>query len=243
MEILKSQQLLPDVVLELYEKRLVIRSEIPLRTISSAVYCGGVQEDVRSILNLTVHKGYQCDDPAEDLRHEIAEMGLPEQTVGLMTAVDVKNAEVAFEQGTAPNDSGLRVAAVVTAGTGNAWRAGAWPTYLGETEPSVLNPYPFPPGTVNMIVLLDGTMTDAAVVNAAMTITEAKTAAFYDRSISCRASGKMATGTTTDAVVIACTGRGPLLHYGGPGTEVGALLARAVTRALNQALDTYDRDR
>jgi adenosylcobinamide amidohydrolase len=239
MEILKTQPLLADLVLEVYEKRLVIKSGFPLRTVSSAVYFGGRQDDVRSILNLTVHKGYHCSDPCKDMRREILAMGLPEQTVGLMTAVDAADAAIAIEEA----GGHFRVATVVTAGTGNAWRAGVWPSYLDESGRSPLNPYPYPPGTVNIIVLVEGKMAEAAMINAAMTVTEAKTAVFFERGIRCPASGKTATGTTTDAVVIASTGRGEHLPYGGPGTLAGTLIARSVTRALNEALDNYDRKR
>ncbi|MFC4766498.1 adenosylcobinamide amidohydrolase [Effusibacillus consociatus] len=241
MQLLDSQLLLPDVTLERYDKRLVIKSEVPLRTLSSAVYRGGRQDDIRSILNLTVHKGYRCSDPAEDLKREIRELGLPDQSIGLMTAVDVKNGVVAFESVGSEPDSPLLVVAVVTAGSGNAWRAGTWPSYLGQEQTSALNPFPYPLGTINMVVLIDGTMTDAAMVNAIATVTEVKTAIFYERGIRCPGSGQMATGTTTDAVVIATTGRGQSMEYGGPGTVVGTLIAQAVTKALNEALDIYDR--
>jgi adenosylcobinamide amidohydrolase len=45
-----------------------------------------------------------------------------------------------------------------------------------------------------------------------------------------------ATGTVTDAVVVAWTGRGPLVPYLGPGTMAGWCLARAVRRAVGQGI-------
>ncbi|WP_018132203.1 adenosylcobinamide amidohydrolase [Effusibacillus pohliae] len=283
MQPLKRQVLVPDVTLEHYDKRLLVKSGIPLSAVSSAIYNGGRQEGIRCIFNFTVNKGYCSSDPIEDLRREASRLGLPERTIGLMTAVDVKNAAVAIEPHddaddapfslvglssagpvasreqadgtTAPAETRhpLRVAAVVTAGISNAWRAGVWPSYLQETAPAVADahrtgkitrtPAPYRPGTINIIVLVEGQLSDAALVNAVMTVTEAKTAIFYERDIRCPASGRMATGTTTDAVVVAMTGRGEELPYAGPGTVVGALMARAVSRALNVALDSREQNR
>ncbi|GAX89365.1 adenosylcobinamide amidohydrolase [Effusibacillus lacus] len=245
----KETELLPDLTLRFGEKRLVVASKVPMRAVSSAILMGGLQPEVRCILNMTVDKGYNCRDPVADLKHEVDKLGLPPQTVGMMTAVDVSKATVAIETAYT-NDSGgsigtgcdsLRVAAIVTAGISNAWRVGTWPSYLGQSLPSDLNPYP--PGTVNIIVLVDGGLAEAAMVNAVMTGTEAKTAVFHERNIRCRQSGAIATGTTTDAVVVACTDRGEQLQYAGPGTVAGTLIARAVSKALHQALDIWEEER
>jgi len=49
----------------------------------------------------------------------------------------------------------------------------------------------------------------------------------------------MATGTTTDAIVIACTGRGRLLPYAGAATDLGFLVGRTVYRAVAQGIRDY----
>jgi adenosylcobinamide amidohydrolase len=46
--------------------------------------------------------------------------------------------------------------------------------------------------------------------------------------------GEPATGTSTDAVVVACTGRGEQLRYAGPATPAGWLAARAVRTAMDR---------
>jgi len=48
--------------------------------------------------------------------------------------------------------------------------------------------------------------------------------------------GCLATGMSTDAVVVACTGRGDSLPYAGPATPVGWLIGRSVRQALGEAL-------
>ena len=46
--------------------------------------------------------------------------------------------------------------------------------------------------------------------------------------------GAPASGTSTDAVVVACTGRGEAQSYAGPATVMGWLIARTVRRAIEQ---------
>jgi adenosylcobinamide hydrolase len=69
-----------------------------------------------------------------------------------------------------------------------------------------------------------------------MTITEAKTAVLMKRRLQ-TPEGYSATGTSTDAVVLACTERGAEHVYGGPATEVGYLIGRCVRDCLELALD------
>jgi iron complex transport system ATP-binding protein len=44
--------------------------------------------------------------------------------------------------------------------------------------------------------------------------------------------GGPASGTSTDALVIGCTGRGALAEYAGPIAPLGAAIARLVRRAI-----------
>ena len=176
------------------------------------------------IINHTVRKSYNCDHPDQDLARLAAKIGLGDGVVGLMTAVDVRQTVVR---------SGIRkdlaVAAACTAGTGNACAAGI-PVTLGKNAAV--------PGTINIVVLVDGNLTGAAMVNAVITATEAKTRAIFQAGIRLP-DGGMATGTTTDAIVIACTGRGKPLPYAGAATELGCLVGHTVYRAVMQGLKDY----
>jgi len=67
-----------------------------------------------------------------------------------------------------------------------------------------------------------------------ITATEAKTAVLQDWQL-LTPDGHVATGTSTDAVVVACTGRGPTLPYAGPVTSVGATIARLVRMGLAES--------
>ena len=82
-----------------------------------------------------------------------------------------------------------------------------------------------------MIFLIDAHLTSAAMVNAVITATEAKTDVLLQRAIS-TPEGHHATGPSTDAVVVACTGRGEPLPYAGPATIVGCLIGRCVRQGL-----------
>ena len=120
-----------------------------------------------------------------------------------------------------PLRDGLTVASVVSVGLSNRSCAGA-------TAPA-----PTGPGTINALVLIDAALTPAALVNAVITTTEAKAMALAAWDVRTR-DGLPASGTSTDAVVVAGTGRGEPLHYAGPVTTVGWLIARTVREAIER---------
>ena len=51
--------------------------------------------------------------------------------------------------------------------------------------------------------------------------------------------GDFVTGTSSDAIVVAATGRGPRCRFGGPVSELGWLVARAVTSAMDAAVSRW----
>jgi adenosylcobinamide hydrolase len=207
----------PGLTATLWPEVLVLRSEKDLNTLASAVVGGGFTR-TRCIVNRHVSKDYQHTDPESDLRSFAAKRGIDEPFVGLMTAVYLDQVKWATRH---VND--LAVVAVVTAGLSN-------PTAAGLSPPVVLTP-----GTINIIVLVDGQLTPAAMVNATITVTEAKTHLLLEHGLR-TPEGFQVTGTSTDAVVIACTGRGDQLAYAGPATEIGWLIGQVVRQALGEAL-------
>ena len=133
-----------------------------------------------------------------------------------MTAAKTQYARLAVE-----SRDGATVAAVVSMGLSNRACAGVSP------------PSAFATGTINTIVLIDAHLTPAAMVNAVITATEAKTLALGDWHV-LSPEGAPASGTSTDAVVVACTSRGEAQSYAGPATVVGWLIARTVRRAMDR---------
>lgn len=204
------------------DRTFLIASLRQLKVLSSAIL-GGELRRARFIMNHTVDRNYCSKDPAEDLELLAGKMNLGGEVLGLMTAVDVRHTVMSF--GTR---SGLGVATVCTAGVGNVCSAGGqfWAA-KGKAAP----------GAINIVVLIDGNLTEAAMVNAMITAVEAKTMALYDADIRLP-DGVSATGTT-DAVVIACTGRGKPLLYAGAATSLGFLVGRTVYKAVSQGISDY----
>lgn len=182
---------------------LAWRLDIPRLAISSAALGGGV--GVRHwIVNATVPMWYDRDDPDHHLTEIAGRLGLTGPGIGLLTGVDV--AEVV-----AATDRGVRTWATVGLGD-PIWAA----------APSAAAP---PVGTINIVVAVPVRLSDAALVNAVATATEAKAQALWDLKV-------QATGTATDAVCVLCPAEGPVAVYGGPRSEWGARLARSVHAAV-----------
>ncbi|MDD2497216.1 MAG: adenosylcobinamide amidohydrolase [Desulfitobacteriaceae bacterium] len=206
------------------EKALIIQSEECLYALNSSILGGGFTNP-HNIINLQVDKGYDGNNPTEDLVHFSEKAGLnASDTVGMMTAALVDDLFLEYEQ-----DGDLTVVALVTAGISNALAAGGKSTF--SYSPRL--------GTINIVVLIDGNLSPGAMVNAVITATEAKTLALMDLKVKDVFSGEPASGTSTDAVIIAATGREELLPYAGTATRVGQMIGRTVRKAVSQATNTY----
>ncbi|MEV7914268.1 adenosylcobinamide amidohydrolase [Streptomyces fimicarius] len=179
-----------------------------VRVCSSAVLGGGIGPRAW-ILNAQVPGGYPRLDPDRHLAEIAAAEGLTGPGAGLMTAADV----AAYTTG---HDGG--VTATVTAGLGvRGWAA----------APDDGRASSFRPGTVNIVVTLPVALSDAALVNAVATVTEAKVQALLDAGLDC-------SGTPTDAVCVAAPEPGPDggEPFAGPRSTWGARIARAVHSAV-----------
>ena len=223
-------QPLPGITVSIGPRAVRVSAREPLRILSSAVAGGGYGR-AREILNVHVDDKYDGERPEEDLAAVAAELGAATPFVGLMTAAYTQFARCALE-----TLGDLTVAAVVSIGLSNTTSAGVTPPIgleaadpagprAGEEGPR--------PGTINVILLVDGALTPAAMVNAVITATEAKTMTLGAWDVK-TPEGDAASGTSTDTVVVACTGRGEELCYAGPATPVGWLAARAVRAAMNR---------
>ncbi|AZK48285.1 adenosylcobinamide amidohydrolase [Paenibacillus lentus] len=207
------------------ERHILLEAPGPMESIGSAIYGGGMSS-VERYANIYVDRFYRCDDPVQDIRNLLVGWGYPEQgTAGLLTAVQLKHAAVVEEQGP---DFGVLCCA--TAGVSNAARAGVQRTTF---------PASWTPGTINILLVVDGRMTPAAMVNAVITATEAKAAALGDLGVRDAENGLTATGTTTDAVMLGVSQRAewPLLHaYAGTATDLGGAIGRLVYDAVRESL-------
>jgi len=211
------------LAVEIDTEAVVVRAEQPLRAVSSAIVGGGVA-DARSIVNLRVISGFQCDDSERRLDDFVTRRSLARPFVGLLTGARTEHAEQATERG-----EGLTVWTAVTMGLGNRSTAGRSAAAAWR------------PSTINTIVIVDGRPEDAALVNLVITATEVKTLALAEGGVR-SADGGLVTGTSTDAVVVAATGRGVPCRFGGPVSELGWLVARAVRSAMDAGVARWIRE-
>lgn len=184
---------------------LLWRPAAPARAVASAPHGGGIGPR-RWVVNAQVPPSYARRDADHHLGKLGVSLGLPGRGVGLLTAADVR----AYTTGL---DGGAEV--VATVGLGHPTLAAAPP----DPRPMSLV------GTINIVAMVPERLSDAALVNAVATVTEAKTQALLD-------AGLAATGTATDAIVIVCPEEGRPHGFGGPRSVWGARLARAVHQAV-----------
>jgi adenosylcobinamide amidohydrolase len=186
-----------------------------LRMVSSAMVGGGIGA-ASWVLNAQVPGGYSRLDPVAHLGELAARFGLTGPGVGMLTAAAVDRLMTRA-------DEGVEVTATV------GLRVPTW----AAAPPDVIDPElsPIRIGTINIIVSVPAALSDAALVNAVITATEAKTQAV-------REAGYLGTGTASDAICVAAPDSGPAELFAGPRSVWGARIARAVhAAALAGAVD------
>ena len=189
---------------------LVWRATTPMRMVATAPHGGGIGPR-RWIVNAQVPASYGRRDPDHHLAKLAVSLGLPGRGVGMLTAADVRMVQGAV-------DDGVEVSATVGL-VHPVWAA-------APDEPSTQTLI----GTINLVAVVPERLSDAALVNAVATATEAKTQALWDHGIA-------ATGTATDAICIACPDEGRPYAFGGPRSIWGSRLARAVHAAVSAGLE------
>ncbi len=213
------------VSVEAGSEAVVVASARPLRVLSSAVHLGGFAE-ARAVVNLHVRKHDPCADPSAMIEAFARRAQVPTPWVGLLTGALTERAAVGEESA-----AGLAAIAVVTVGLSNPVAAGHSPIATWTAS------------TINTIVVVDADPEPAALVNAVITATEVKGLALRGAGLVVE-DGVAVSGTSTDAVVIAATGRGVRARFGGPASEMGWVVARAVRAALDRGIaDWQERNR
>jgi adenosylcobinamide hydrolase len=192
---------------------LAWRLDPPRPAVASTVLGGGIGTR-HWIVNAQVSPGYSGPDHEAHLHQRAREAGLAGPGVGFLTAAPVR----AYTRGASGD-----VHVVATVGLGH-------PTWAAAPGASPSCP---PVGTINIVAFLPAALTDAAFVNAVMTVTEAKTQALLE----CAVTG---TGTASDAVCVVGTSEGPPEPFGGPRSAVGTHLARAVHAAVRAGATSWN---
>ena len=204
-----------------------------MRVLSSAPRGGGLRT-TRYILNHQVpshppggDRGGDRAHPSHYLRRVAETHGVDSDCVGLMTAVPMTQLVTHREE----RDE-LWVEGFATVGVTNAVRAGE-PVRRVQGEPSGATA-----GTINLILVTNGCLAVPAMVGAVQVATESKTGVLRDHAVPSWTGLAGATGTGTDAVVVASALRrnGPWLPYAGTHTEIGSMIGRVVADCLLQGL-------
>lgn len=201
-----------------------LRAINPLKTISSAVHNPGTGW-YRSFVNRHVDANYNALDAKAEMAEYLQQRDFHlSDTVGMMTAVTTEHAEVEEYKG----DFGS-VIIMVTAGVGNAV----------DVSQSLTRDRPERIGTINTWVIVNGHLSDEAFIQAMITATEAKTKAMHTENIEDPLTGTIATGTSTDSLLVAATQTGEQLPYAGPITPLGKLIGHGVYDCTVRAITAY----
>jgi iron complex transport system ATP-binding protein len=198
-----------------------LNSVSPLRTMSSGVIGSGTGWH-HTFVNRHVDKDYNCSDHRKEMSDFLKVNGFePSETVGMMTAVILEDVSYKHIEG-----AGFSIFVVVTAGVGNAIDASNSERHTFEKVP----------GTINTWIFVNGELTEEAFIQSIMTATEAKAKALHDLNVIDVVTGTIATGTSTDSILIAATQTGALLEYAGTITPLGKLIGKAVYECTTEGI-------
>lgn len=219
---------LTDLSVSVLDNHVHLNFKSPVKVVSSAILNGGYSW-ADHILNLRV-VGSASDEksilppPDITLQDYAKNQGWEGTCVGMMTSAlmnSFRHESIQFED--------VFVECFLTCGISNACRAGD-PVY--ERAFSCENPVN---GTINIILGTNAKLSEAAMVEAIMIISEAKAAVFQKLNILSIVSQKIATGTGTDSIAV-FNGIGREINYCGKHVLFGEMIAKVVSKALESSL-------
>lgn len=197
--------------------------------LSSAVFNGGYRP-ARGILIMKVAENFDgrkkiVDNPEVTLADYCKKVQFSDSTVGMMTSAALDSF-----RSVSRTSQGVEITAMVTAGISNAGCAGDRATWRKIQTESISA------GTINVILLTNAALTPAAMVEAVILATEAKTVAMRKLGVKSVVSGVIATGTGTDSIAVA-SGLGPeTIRYCGKHVLCGEMFAAALIEAITESL-------
>jgi len=155
------------------------------------------------------------------MRETLAQLRMPD-AVGLLTARDVRTYEDERVE-----RSGTWARCIATVGLGNALAAGDPPAAA-------------PVGTINLVCQVSVGLSEEALIEACALVAEARTAALLEVTVRSPISGRPASGTGTDCIVIAAPVAQRTEPFAGKhtacGSAIGAAVRGAVTRGVRRWL-------
>lgn len=223
---LGENETITDSDLTVTSNYIVLKAATPLRTMSSGVIGSGTGWH-NTFVNRNVDRKYNCSNHREEMRDYLRKHGFdPTETVGMMTAVETKDV-VSRDY----VENGTSILVVVTAGIGNAVDVAR--SYEQDVD--------YVPGTINTWVFVNGEMTEEAFIQCIMTATEAKAKVLQNLEVKDPRTGTIATGTSTDSILIAATQSGTSFEFAGTITPLGKLIGKAVYECTKEAIEKSDR--
>ena len=168
----------------------------------------GGRKRVKAVVNHHVDKDFNRDDPCVYLDEIAGGLGVEKPYFGFLTAVLMENLCIVSDR---------LITAFITAGISNPGH-----------DPSL-------PGTINIILIVHGRMSEGALASAIITATEAKAKALFDM-------GFDFTGTTTDAMAVLTevrktkVGEPAYFEYSGTATEIGQSIYRCVKKGVEEGI-------
>ena len=203
----------------------------PTLSLSSSIYNGGLQY-IDHFVNLKVEENFKGDkkhfpSPQSTMSNFFTNQNIIGNNSGMMTAASMKSFRHAFVK-----KRGVTIECYLTAGLSNARCAGDpadWP-YFDETVPG--------PGTINIVLGTDALLSETALTETIITVTEAKSAVLAEMKIRSKKSNRIATGTGTDSVMIFCR-KGKPIKYCGKHVLFGEMIGEVIETALRDSLLFY----
>ncbi|NLY20063.1 MAG: adenosylcobinamide amidohydrolase, partial [Tissierellia bacterium] len=204
--------------------------------LSTVAYNGGLRENLKTVYNydsslgVGVRSEMKCDNLIDHQKLLAEEIGLVmETTAGMQTGVHMKNVsikELSFEH--------ITVTAIVTGGIeANGGRVGDPATWVedGKTKEK------YKVGTINIMLYINGNLTDGTMARALVTATEAKTIACEELQLHSNYSRGLATGSGTDETIIIADAESEMLYTNaGKHSKLGELIGLTVKEAVKEAL-------
>ncbi|WP_461310453.1 adenosylcobinamide amidohydrolase [Azonexus hydrophilus] len=219
-----------------WEKTLELRFPTPRRSLSTSdgLLTASIVSNHAAHPRIWFALGSQGQAYSDGMREQTAQRGgVPLSAVAQMsTAADMDNLAVVTRQ-----HGSLTVTVLATAGArSNAQRTSVdGSSYIegAKTEDKTDHPA----GTINILVLTNIELTDAALARALITVTEGKTAALQDLAVpSSYTPGALATGTGTDSIIVVSGSAAPRARYTGGHSRIGELIGKATHAAVIEAL-------
>ncbi|HXI60396.1 MAG TPA: adenosylcobinamide amidohydrolase [Polyangia bacterium] len=201
-------------------RALVVRLHGPHDLLSWAIVNGGrTKTDVVVWREVRLAELGPTVDAGALLRETLAQVDAP-GAVGLLTARDIRR----HETERAARD-GIQAECLATVGLGNLLAVGDPTTALRS-----------PVGTINLLCRVSVGLTEEALLEASAIAAEARTAAVLAAGLRSPLSGRPATGTGTDCIVIAAPATARPDRFAGKHTACGSAMGAAVFGAVSRGV-------